>query len=281
MRRRSKRSSMPSHIVDFQNFATSIKRYMAEMEMESIAFRAQDCVLHAARLVIAAYGSPQLDEEIIQKCMSTLSTCRFRGASFSEIEKDLLLTDVGPVTFAGITRRTAHSAAFELADMVYRSAWKASNPSTSPPLAIPSGWHSHVISGAKCEKWKSSFIPAPKLVWDVPAVRHRLQKIELFDVALYCEMIRQEFAEFQQVRHSRQEAERRVLERAMIPEQHRTVRTKNEVAEACGISPRSVSRWIESGRLKCAKIEGKCIFDIRELELLASGQKIKNSAKER
>jgi len=223
---------------------------------EAVQKLASMCITITATLIDAAHLNPAglegLNEEYLHGYIMHLSIFRDVQALLSELEPDLLLAGVGPATAAGITRRSAHSLAFAVAGMVYRAVWKASNPSSEPPQSPTS---------------------AKKLSWNMPAIRQRLQKIERFDAALLTEMLKQEAVKTQQIRGDRREAERRAKELAMIDEMHRTTRTKTEVATICGVNPRTVDRWIKSGKLRCVETEGKCIFDVREIELLSNRKK--------
>ena len=229
-------------------------------DVEIMAKMAQKLALtlaqSAALLVEIAHMSRErlesADKETIDMgvsgLMQTLGSYTYGQTVLPKVEPDLLLTDVGPAKFAGIERRTAHSAAFAIAEKVYRAVSEASVVSVAPPRVS--------ASGGKPE-------------WDLSAVRRGLREIQPFDGAILAEMVKQEAAKMQQIRQARYEDEKRSADRATIREEHRTMRTKAEVAAMCGVNPRTVDRWIESGKLRCAEAEGKFIFDVREIELLA------------
>lgn len=218
------------------------------------------CTKTAAAVVDLVHLNPEgLNEEHVEAFVAMLYPCVVGPRMLAEIEPDLLRTHVGPARFAGITRQTAHSAAIAVADMVLRAICGLA-PSEAPPRIAT---------------------PGDKLAFDVPAVRRRLLEIQPFDGVLLAEMVKQEAAEMKQTREARREAENRDKALAAIDEQHRTTRTKTEVAEMCGVHPRTIYRWIEQGRLRCLEAEGKCIFDVREITLLSERNKTKKSASKR
>lgn len=228
--------------------------------LDNIAETAQSLALTAveaaAAVVDLAHRTKELNGEHLEAFVAILGACSLGQRILAEIEPDLLCTHVGPARFAGIERQTAHSAAYAVAELVLR-AILGDVPSGTLPQAGTQG---------------------EKLAFDVPSIRSRLREIPRFDGVLFAEMVKQEAAEMKQTREAQRAAEDHAKAMATIDERHRTTRTKSEVSEICGVHPRTVDRWIKSGKLRCVEAEGICTFDIREIELLRGSSKRKGPA---